>query len=69
MVVGGVAGHLDGGAGRVAVGWGAEGAQVGGGGGIQGDGEFFGDFSGEGVEVGLAGFAFAAGDVIDVLAV
>jgi hypothetical protein len=62
-VVGGIAGHLDGDAVGVAVGLGVEGAQVGGGGGDDGDGELFVDFSGEGVEVGLAGFAFAAGDV------
>jgi hypothetical protein len=69
MVVGGVAGHLHGDADGVAVCLRPEGAHVRGGGRDDGEGEFFVDSSDQGVKVGFAFFAFAAGDVVDILAV
>lgn len=66
VVLGGVAGHSYGDAVGVAVGLGVEGAQVGGGGREDGDGEFLVDLADQGVEVGFAGLAFAAGEVVGV---
>jgi hypothetical protein len=50
------------------VGLGFEGAEVGCGRRVDLDGEFFGDLADQGVDVGLAGFAFAAGELVRVLA-
>ena len=67
-MVGGVAGHPDGDAVGMAVCLGLVGAQMGRGGGDDGDGELLVDLPDERVEIGFARLAFSSGNVVDVLA-
>jgi len=68
LVIGGVAGHPHHGPGRMAVSLRLEGADVQRAGRDDGDADLFLDLPDEGLYVGLAGLALAAGKVVDVLA-